>query len=73
MCALLSTDVFCLGVPWITCQIEYTLVSYFCYYMKFTVSHNWKVLDLYVWLSYRLEESFPDRELASSQKAVCSM
>ncbi|XP_004247583.2 ATP-dependent RNA helicase SUV3, mitochondrial isoform X1 [Solanum lycopersicum] len=32
-----------------------------------------KVLDLYVWLSYRLEESFPDRELASSQKAICSM
>ncbi|XP_059293855.1 ATP-dependent RNA helicase SUV3, mitochondrial isoform X1 [Lycium ferocissimum] len=32
-----------------------------------------KVLDLYVWLSYRLEESFPDRELAASQKAICSM
>ncbi|XP_016554979.1 ATP-dependent RNA helicase SUV3, mitochondrial isoform X2 [Capsicum annuum] len=32
-----------------------------------------KVLDLYVWLSYRLDESFPDRELASSQKAICSM
>lgn len=32
-----------------------------------------KVLDLYVWLSYRLEESFPDRELASSHKAICSM
>nr|XP_004247583.1 ATP-dependent RNA helicase SUV3, mitochondrial isoform X1 [Solanum lycopersicum] len=32
-----------------------------------------KVLDLYVWLSYRLEESFPDRKLASSQKAICSM
>ncbi|XP_027360998.1 DExH-box ATP-dependent RNA helicase DExH16, mitochondrial isoform X2 [Abrus precatorius] len=32
-----------------------------------------KVLDLYVWLSFRLEESFPDRELASSQKAICSM
>ncbi|TXG72097.1 hypothetical protein EZV62_000676 [Acer yangbiense] len=32
-----------------------------------------KVLDLYVWLSYRLEESFPDRELASSQKAICSL
>ncbi|KAJ0035961.1 hypothetical protein Pint_24769 [Pistacia integerrima] len=31
-----------------------------------------KVLDLYVWLSFRLEESFPDRELASSQKAICS-
>ncbi|XP_021828197.1 DExH-box ATP-dependent RNA helicase DExH16, mitochondrial isoform X2 [Prunus avium] len=32
-----------------------------------------KVLDLYVWLSFRLEESFPDRELASSQKSMCSM
>lgn len=32
-----------------------------------------KVLDLYVWLSYRLEESFPDRELASSQKDICSL
>ncbi|KAJ8768473.1 hypothetical protein K2173_021626 [Erythroxylum novogranatense] len=32
-----------------------------------------KVLDLYVWLSFRLEESFPDRELAASQKAICSM
>ncbi|KAG7018725.1 ATP-dependent RNA helicase SUV3, mitochondrial [Cucurbita argyrosperma subsp. argyrosperma] len=32
-----------------------------------------KVLDLYVWLSFRLEESFPDRELAVSQKSVCSM
>ncbi|XP_054805618.1 DExH-box ATP-dependent RNA helicase DExH16, mitochondrial isoform X2 [Prosopis cineraria] len=32
-----------------------------------------KVLDLYVWLSFRLEDSFPDRELASSQKAICSM
>ncbi|CAL0332073.1 unnamed protein product [Lupinus luteus] len=32
-----------------------------------------KVLDLYVWLSYRLEESFPDRELAASQKAICNM
>ncbi|XWS13679.1 hypothetical protein CRYUN_Cryun36dG0059000 [Craigia yunnanensis] len=32
-----------------------------------------KVLELYVWLSFRLEESFPDRELASSQKAICSM
>ncbi|PHT38934.1 ATP-dependent RNA helicase SUV3, mitochondrial [Capsicum baccatum] len=32
-----------------------------------------KVLDLYVWLSYRLDESFRDRELASSQKAICSM
>ncbi|CAN6551662.1 unnamed protein product [Malus baccata var. baccata] len=32
-----------------------------------------KVLDLYVWLSFRLEESFPDRELASTQKSICSM
>ncbi|CAK8539184.1 unnamed protein product [Lathyrus sativus] len=32
-----------------------------------------KVLDLYVWLSFRLEDSFPDQELASSQKAICSM
>ncbi|OMO85654.1 hypothetical protein COLO4_21524 [Corchorus olitorius] len=32
-----------------------------------------KVLELYVWLSFRLEESFPDREMASSQKAICSM
>ncbi|XP_038883919.1 ATP-dependent RNA helicase SUV3, mitochondrial isoform X2 [Benincasa hispida] len=32
-----------------------------------------KVLELYVWLSFRLEESFPDRELAVSQKSVCSM
>ncbi|PQM35137.1 DExH-box ATP-dependent RNA helicase DExH16 mitochondrial [Prunus yedoensis var. nudiflora] len=32
-----------------------------------------QVLDLYVWLSFRLEESFPDRELASSQKSMCSM
>ncbi|XP_015888107.2 DExH-box ATP-dependent RNA helicase DExH16, mitochondrial [Ziziphus jujuba] len=32
-----------------------------------------KVLDLYVWLSFRLEESFPDRKLASSQKAICSL
>ncbi|KAG9451949.1 hypothetical protein H6P81_004853 [Aristolochia fimbriata] len=32
-----------------------------------------KVLDLYVWLSFRMEESFPDRELASSQRAICSL
>ncbi|XP_019708986.1 ATP-dependent RNA helicase SUV3, mitochondrial isoform X2 [Elaeis guineensis] len=32
-----------------------------------------KVLDLYVWLSFRMEDSFPDRELASSQKAICSL
>lgn len=31
-----------------------------------------KVLELYVWLSFRMEDSFPDRELASSQKAICS-
>ncbi|CAM0876200.1 unnamed protein product [Alopecurus aequalis] len=32
-----------------------------------------KVLELYVWLSYRFEDSFPDRELADSQKSICSM
>ncbi|XP_021859217.1 DExH-box ATP-dependent RNA helicase DExH16, mitochondrial isoform X2 [Spinacia oleracea] len=32
-----------------------------------------KVLELYVWLSYRLDESFPDREMAASQKSICSM
>ncbi|KAL5541522.1 hypothetical protein UlMin_009232 [Ulmus minor] len=32
-----------------------------------------KVLDLYVWLSFRLEESFPDRELALSQRGICSL
>ncbi|PRQ55226.1 putative mitochondrial degradasome RNA helicase subunit domain-containing protein [Rosa chinensis] len=32
-----------------------------------------KVLDLYVWLSFRLEESFPYRELASSQKSICHL
>ncbi|XP_020519885.1 ATP-dependent RNA helicase SUV3, mitochondrial isoform X2 [Amborella trichopoda] len=32
-----------------------------------------KVLELYVWLSFRLEDSFPDRELAVSQKAMCSL
>ncbi|XP_042449780.1 ATP-dependent RNA helicase SUV3, mitochondrial-like [Zingiber officinale] len=32
-----------------------------------------KVLELYVWLSFRIEDSFPDRELASSQKAICSL
>ncbi|WOK91573.1 ATP-dependent RNA helicase SUV3, mitochondrial isoform X1 [Canna indica] len=32
-----------------------------------------KVLDLYVWLSFRMEDSFPDCELASSQKAICSL
>lgn len=32
-----------------------------------------KVLGLYIWLSFRMEESFPNRELASSQKAVCGM
>lgn len=30
-----------------------------------------KVLDLYVWLGFRLEDSFPDHELAASQKAIC--
>lgn len=32
-----------------------------------------KVLELYVWLSFRLEDSFPDHEVAASQKAICSM
>ncbi|KAF7060885.1 hypothetical protein CFC21_067628 [Triticum aestivum] len=32
-----------------------------------------KVLELYVWLSYRFDDSFPDRELAASQKSICSM
>lgn len=32
-----------------------------------------KVLDLYIWLSFRLENSFPDHEVASSQKASCSL
>ncbi|KAK3149366.1 hypothetical protein QOZ80_3AG0216450 [Eleusine coracana subsp. coracana] len=32
-----------------------------------------KVLELYVWLSFRLEDSFPDREVAASQKSICSM
>ncbi|OVA05418.1 Helicase [Macleaya cordata] len=32
-----------------------------------------KVLDLYVWLSFRLEDSFPDREVAASQKSMCSL
>ncbi|KAL5712541.1 RNA helicase [Ranunculus cassubicifolius] len=32
-----------------------------------------KVLELYVWLSYRLEDSFPDQEVAASQKQLCSM
>lgn len=32
-----------------------------------------KVLELYVWLSFRLEDSFPDRGLADSQKSICSM
>ncbi|XP_039055931.1 DExH-box ATP-dependent RNA helicase DExH16, mitochondrial isoform X2 [Hibiscus syriacus] len=31
-----------------------------------------KVLELYVWLGFRFEESFPDHELASSQKDICS-
>lgn len=32
-----------------------------------------KVLDLYVWLSFHMHDSFPDHELAASQKAICSM
>ncbi|EPS66047.1 hypothetical protein M569_08726, partial [Genlisea aurea] len=32
-----------------------------------------KVLDLYVWLGFRFNDSFPDHELAQSQKAICSM
>ncbi|CAK7327093.1 unnamed protein product [Dovyalis caffra] len=32
-----------------------------------------KVLDLYVWLGFRLEDSFPDRELAASQKSICGL
>ncbi|KAK6929929.1 Mitochondrial degradasome RNA helicase subunit, C-terminal domain [Dillenia turbinata] len=32
-----------------------------------------QVLDLYVWLSFRFEDAFPDHELASSQKAICSL
>ncbi|KAL1220666.1 DExH-box ATP-dependent RNA helicase DExH16 [Cardamine amara subsp. amara] len=31
-----------------------------------------KVFDLYVWLSIRLEDSFPDREVAASQKSICN-
>lgn len=32
-----------------------------------------KVLELYVWLSFRMEDAFPDREVAASQKSICSM
>lgn len=32
-----------------------------------------KVLELYVWLSFRMDDSFPDREVAASQKLICSM
>lgn len=32
-----------------------------------------KVLELYVWLSFRMDDSFPDREVAASQKSICSM
>ncbi|CAN6281415.1 unnamed protein product [Urochloa humidicola] len=32
-----------------------------------------KVLELYVWLSFKMEDSFPDREVAASQKSICSM
>ena len=42
-------------------------------YAKFSFHGCLKVLDLYVWLSFRLEDSFPDRELASSQKSICSL
>ncbi|XP_037491333.1 ATP-dependent RNA helicase SUV3, mitochondrial isoform X2 [Jatropha curcas] len=37
------------------------------------VESIYKVLDLYVWLSFHYEDSFPDRELAASQKAICGM
>ncbi|KAI3979783.1 hypothetical protein MKX01_013878 [Papaver californicum] len=32
-----------------------------------------KVLDLYVWLSFRIEDSFPDHEVAASQKSICNL
>ncbi|KAI3837614.1 hypothetical protein MKX03_029739 [Papaver bracteatum] len=32
-----------------------------------------KVLDLYVWLSFRMEDSFPDCEVAASQKSICNL
>ncbi|PWA49221.1 Helicase, C-terminal [Artemisia annua] len=32
-----------------------------------------KVLELYVWLSFRLDDSFPDREVAATQKSICGM
>ncbi|CAD6206617.1 unnamed protein product [Miscanthus lutarioriparius] len=32
-----------------------------------------KVLELYVWLSFRMDDSFPDHEVAASQKSICSM
>ncbi|KAF6139985.1 hypothetical protein GIB67_020376 [Kingdonia uniflora] len=32
-----------------------------------------KVLDLYIWLSFRMGDAFPDQELASSQKTICNM
>ncbi|XP_073028939.1 DExH-box ATP-dependent RNA helicase DExH16, mitochondrial [Primulina eburnea] len=49
--------------------------------LKIPKSHNalkelesiHKVLDLYVWLSFHMHDSFPDHELAASQKAICSM
>ncbi|EFJ16330.1 hypothetical protein SELMODRAFT_114130 [Selaginella moellendorffii] len=31
-----------------------------------------KVLDMYIWLSYRLEDAFVDRESAITQKHLCS-
>nr|XP_043624518.1 DExH-box ATP-dependent RNA helicase DExH16, mitochondrial [Erigeron canadensis] len=32
-----------------------------------------KVLELYVWLSFRFDDSFPDQELAASQKSICGL
>ncbi|GKV42463.1 hypothetical protein SLEP1_g49863 [Rubroshorea leprosula] len=32
-----------------------------------------QLLDLYIWLSFRFEDSFPDHELASLQKAADSI
>ncbi|KMZ66772.1 ATP-dependent RNA helicase, mitochondrial (SUV3) [Zostera marina] len=32
-----------------------------------------KVLDLYVWLSFRMEMAFPDRALATTQKEICNV
>ncbi|XP_051152845.1 DExH-box ATP-dependent RNA helicase DExH16, mitochondrial isoform X2 [Andrographis paniculata] len=49
--------------------------------LKIPKSHNalkelesiHKVLDLYVWLGFHMDDCFPDRELAASQKAICAM